>query len=400
MPTDASRQQLSRIRPAPEVIRNTLDQLDESARQGQPYDSRRSSNRFNYRVNSVELETRSVSGNEWVTHVVATRNLSRDGMSCLAVCFLYPGSECRVKLMTLHNSRHVAVGKIVRCRYISGTARLHEIGIRFDAPIDVGLFARDAVNMRVLLVDDDEVVHKIISRLLSAENVEVVSARDGAEGRDKALQDRYDVIIMDLDLPQMDGMTAVAELREKGYAGPIVALTASENAEVREKCMSGGFTEWVSKPFTKESIESVILALRDEPLISTLVQDPVMAPMIDEFVERLGRDVLAMEKALREKEYAELDKQVTAIKGKAGTVGFQVISQAASLVHQGIAAKAEHETIHQQLRDLCRLCRAARPASANLNPRPAGGSADAGEQPGEPDAAAAEKTPAEPAASA
>jgi len=79
-----------------------------------------------------------------------------------------------------------------------------------------------------------------------------MAERSKAEGRP------YDVVLMDIRMPEMDGYEATQWLRQHGWEGPIVALTAYALASDREKCLAAGCSDYLSKPFTTEQLEEVL----------------------------------------------------------------------------------------------------------------------------------------------
>ena len=106
----------------------------------------------------------------------------------------------------------------------------------------------------VLLVEDSPDNRTLISRILIGAGAEVEFAADGSEGLEMALLGAHDVVLMDLQMPVLDGFTATQKLRDAGFRKPIIALTAHAMSEVRERCLSVGFTDYLSKPLNKRSL--------------------------------------------------------------------------------------------------------------------------------------------------
>jgi signal transduction histidine kinase len=107
--------------------------------------------------------------------------------------------------------------------------------------------------LRVLVVEDNIVNQKIVSKYLAKWDVEVSLAENGRVAVDKILQNRYDVVLMDLHMPEMNGYDATAQVRatEGDYYStvPIIALTASAFLEDREKIYTVGMSGYIIKPF-------------------------------------------------------------------------------------------------------------------------------------------------------
>ncbi|MDA8746219.1 ATP-binding protein [Rubripirellula amarantea] len=106
---------------------------------------------------------------------------------------------------------------------------------------------------RILVVDDRRDVRHISQHFLEKAGATVSTAEDGQEGIDMAIAARdagkpFDLVVMDMQMPNVDGMQAVAELRSAGIEWPIVALTADAMKGDRDKCLNGGCDDYLSKP--------------------------------------------------------------------------------------------------------------------------------------------------------
>jgi CheY-like chemotaxis protein len=105
---------------------------------------------------------------------------------------------------------------------------------------------------RVLLVEDNPLNLKLVRDVLLHAGFEVVEARSGEDGIVRALEDRPDLILMDLQLPGIDGTEAMRTIKgtPMGSSIPIVALTAFAMLEDRERALSNGFDGYLSKPIS------------------------------------------------------------------------------------------------------------------------------------------------------
>ena len=106
----------------------------------------------------------------------------------------------------------------------------------------------------ILVVDDVKVNRDLIRIVLQRAGAEVLQAEDGAAGVSEALRNDIDLIFMDMQMPLMDGLTATSQLRERGFARPIVALTANAMEKDRLRCLEVGCTSYLSKPVKSEDI--------------------------------------------------------------------------------------------------------------------------------------------------
>ena len=109
------------------------------------------------------------------------------------------------------------------------------------------------LHARILLADDNQANQKLISLRLSQAGAEVVTAGNGKEALDRtdeaAIEGRpFDAVIMDMQMPVLDGYEAVRQLRARGFTEPILAVTAYAMSEDRDECIALGCDDFISKP--------------------------------------------------------------------------------------------------------------------------------------------------------
>ncbi len=121
---------------------------------------------------------------------------------------------------------------------------------------------------RILLVEDNEMNRDMLSRRLQKRGFDVTIAVDGREGVDKALAEPYDLILMDISLPEIDGCTATRELRGAAQTAttPIIALTAHAMAGDRERALEAGCNDYDTKPIELDRLLAKMDALLKSPL--------------------------------------------------------------------------------------------------------------------------------------
>lgn len=112
----------------------------------------------------------------------------------------------------------------------------------------------------ILLVDDDELNLFVASRFLEAQHWQVTLAENGREAVDFFEEggDRFDLVLMDVSMPEMDGYEATRCIRALGFQLPIVALTAHAVASVREQCEASGMDDFFTKPFELHELEHMV----------------------------------------------------------------------------------------------------------------------------------------------
>lgn len=108
---------------------------------------------------------------------------------------------------------------------------------------------------KILYIEDNDQNFYLVSFILSSEGYEVIRARDGKEGIDLASSERPELILLDIQLPVMDGYTTARNLRQiPGIGGtPIVALTSYAMAGDREKALEAGCTGYIEKPINPKT---------------------------------------------------------------------------------------------------------------------------------------------------
>lgn len=122
----------------------------------------------------------------------------------------------------------------------------------------------DLRDLRILLADDSPDNQFLIGRFLRAAGAEVEFANNGVEAFEKALLLEHDLVLMDIQMPEMDGLEATIKLRESGYVKPIVALTAYALKEDKDRCLAAGCDDYLTKPVNRAELLFRVSNLRPE----------------------------------------------------------------------------------------------------------------------------------------
>jgi CheY-like chemotaxis protein len=115
---------------------------------------------------------------------------------------------------------------------------------------------QDLQQARILLVEDTPFNILFTTQLLEGWNTLVDVAENGAIAVEKVKEFEYDLVIMDLHMPVMDGYTSTRKIREFNQDTPIMALTASATSDIREKIFAAGMQDYVTKPFDSDQLFS------------------------------------------------------------------------------------------------------------------------------------------------
>ena len=137
--------------------------------------------------------------------------------------------------------------------------------VRAEASVE-GITAYRLNNgLQLLLVEDDATVAEVVGGLLEAQGHQVVRAGNGLNALAEAMTGAFDLALLDLDLPGIDGLTLARMLREQGYARPIIAVTARADAEAEPLARDAGFNGFLRKPLTGAMLAEAIEAALAEP---------------------------------------------------------------------------------------------------------------------------------------
>ncbi|MGZ5278512.1 MAG: PAS domain S-box protein, partial [Pseudobdellovibrionaceae bacterium] len=112
----------------------------------------------------------------------------------------------------------------------------------------------DFTGRRILLIEDSQDNRVLIERMLLETHAEFFSEPNGKLGAERATREKFDVVLMDIQMPEMDGHQAIEFLRTTGYDKPVIALTAHALKEEKERAASLGFNGYVTKPILKKSL--------------------------------------------------------------------------------------------------------------------------------------------------
>ena len=240
----------------------------------------------------------------------------------------------------------------------------------------------DLTGVRILLAEDGFDNRELIQAVLQRVGAEVETAINGCIAVQKATTEPFDLILMDMNMPEMDGYEATSVLRARGYFSPIVALTANAMMGDSERCRDVGCNEYLTKPIDRRLLIQTIAGLVDvkaaaartalvrevsrsihrstsvsteetdlaetlsceaastsvpkqeastdqkQVLVSVYRDDPDMAPIICQFVGRLGGQLDAMRQALANREHEELRHLAHKLKGAGGSYGYQSLTDA------------------------------------------------------------------------
>ncbi|UTH72976.1 response regulator [Chromobacterium sp. IIBBL 290-4] len=220
--------------------------------------------------------------------------------------------------------------------------------------------------MRVLLVEDNPLNRQVASELLSAEGAMVALAEGGRQGVDRVTMsgEAYDVVIMDMQMPDMDGMEATRHIRADARFSklPILAMTANVSAADRDACLASGMNDHVGKPIDIDEVVAKLLQLcglehelKPEPVLGGALDGALIEPLssrlrrfgnklkvyraaLTAFYPECDRLLKLMVSQAQREDWAELMASLHALKGAAATMGALELARQSALLLQQLRA--------------------------------------------------------------
>jgi len=160
--------------------------------------------------------------------------------------------------------------------------------------------------MRVLIIEDDQTIAEFVARGLREAGFAVDLAADGEEGLEAALQQAYDVAVVDLMLPKRDGLAVIDALRRRGKTTPVLILSARRSVDDRVRGLQAGGDDYLTKPFAFAELLARVQALVRR---ASLTPEPTTLTIADLSLDLLTRKVVREGQTieLRPREFALLE---------------------------------------------------------------------------------------------
>ncbi len=344
------------VRVADPELNTILDKLNDTLTEASK--DKLGAKKFAYRAKSCTIHMQQPGELESTSYSAPTHTLSENTLGFLHGGYVHVGSKCLAQLTTLHGAWQNIAGKVCRCELAE--RGLHDVEMEFEHEIQPADFVASAHRPRVLLVDDDPSTARLANFHLSKLNAIVEHVPDGETAISRAMKNDYDVILMDMEMPTMDGFETTRELRQQNYTRLIVAVTALTTQEDKDRCFEAGCDKYISKPLCQKDLIALVESLQREPLLSEFYNDPSMHELINTFLAELPGYLSQINAAISDGDRQQLAMAARRLKANGSGHGFGPISDLAASIEAAAAAEASDKDLTQlffRLRDTCSLAR-------------------------------------------
>ncbi|MEN6406325.1 MAG: PAS domain S-box protein [Thermoguttaceae bacterium] len=211
----------------------------------------------------------------------------------------------------------------------------------------------------ILLAEDGYDNRELIQTVLRKAGADVWTAENGRLAVELARQESFDLILMDMNMPVMDGYEATRLLRSEGYTKPIFALTANAMSDDYEQCLAAGCDQYLAKPVSRTQLIAAIVARvgrptgtepastpvgpTEERIVSQYADDSEIVEILPGFVERLAGQLDAMQKTLSTGQHEELRRLAHKLKGAGGSYGYPLLTETCAVLEQAAISQVGEE---------------------------------------------------------
>lgn len=224
---------------------------------------------------------------------------------------------------------------------------------------------QDLKGLRLLLAEDGIDNQQLLRHILRKAGADVEIADNGKLAVQKAQAEHFDLILMDVQMPEMDGHQATRLLRKSGFDSPIVALTAHAMNEDRQRCLAAGCDDYLAKPVNRlELIRTIVRhcdkvhPVQDVPttIESEFGDDSDLSDLIDQFVSGLPEKTQNMQEAMANCDFQTLQRLAHQLKGAGGGYGYPQLTDLAKTLENAAQAR-DSEASGLALSPLAEHCR-------------------------------------------
>ena len=263
---------------------------------------------------------------------------------------------------------HPGAGSLFTATIATGPLTTLDDTFRLDLPDATTLVAVaptiPQLTGRILLAEDNEYNQTLITHHLAKTGAEIAVAPNGEEAFSLAMEQDFQLILMDMQMPVMGGLEATQMLRASLYPGPIVALTAHAQSYHRQEALEAGCDDFLTKPVDWDVLYQVVARYLPAATAEALAAAPAAASSHDDAMSALATRFLAdlpttltqMNLAQEEGDLAQIAGLAHQIKGVAGGLGYPALGAAARTL-EAAARASDGMASAAALAELCRVAK-------------------------------------------
>jgi CheY-like chemotaxis protein len=252
------------VRLTDQQSRRLLDMLDKAELQNTANNQVKES--FPFRTH-IKLHILTHAGTEETCYLVPTRTLSCRELSFLHGGYLHQGTLCLAELCTTHKKRKEHFAQVASCKYITG--QIHEVIIQFDQEIMPSNYCEQAISIRCLLVEKNKTMIDQVASQLQKYRIRIEYIDTVHEVIKKALESPYNLLLMNMEMPGMNGISAVRLLRKREFTGMIVAVTNKNNLTDFQEFWDAGCNHVLHNDYAPHQIDQILEELRQRSLANS-----------------------------------------------------------------------------------------------------------------------------------
>lgn len=227
-------------------------------------------------------------------------------------------------------------------------------------------------NLRVLIADDNELNRQLLKHLLNVHKVHHTIVADGKEALEKYAQGNFNLLLLDIEMPGMNGFEVIRSIREKDKTIPVIAMTAYALPGDKEKCLNAGFSSYISKPVHEEELIQMLYQFQPGDGVKNGASyinlrylkelsggdKTFEKKILDQFELQLPRELEQLTAAVANKDSTKVAANIHNMKSTLGYVGLynmevnNLLSGIEDAVKQNVPGKAE--TLIYQLQLICK----------------------------------------------
>jgi len=216
----------------------------------------------------------------------------------------------------------------------------------------------------VLIAEDSPDIRRLVSMYVRKTGADASVAENGQIAVELALANHFDLVLMDMQMPILDGLEATKQLRNAGYNRPIVALTANAMVEDRERYRIAGADDFLSKPVSQPAFYALLRTYLKPATTSSNAapSDINFQDLVRRFVARLPKMRDEINQALAKGNLKVVNSVAHKLKGLGGSFGFLEITRVAAdieLLSEGYSSEPRsdlEEDLARKVEELCKLC--------------------------------------------